>query len=445
MNPPLSRRTVLRGLGAALSLPLLETMGWADTPARVAASSAVKRICFIYVPHGVDNANFWPTPAQTDLTLCRDALPAVLDPLARHAADLLVLGGLRHRMAEGDNRAHHARETATWLTGSAAQSEVVHNAVSADQLIATRIGQATKLPSLELGLQAGRSAGNCDQGFSCAYHAHISWRSPSQPNPREIDPRAVFDRLFSSSSLTGRNAYGEASLNRSILDLVGAQAQTLARQVSSDDRRKLDEYLDSVRSVEARIQGIERKAADNGHAGNVQLEVPAGIPGRFDEHARLMLDLIALAYQSDSTRVSTLMFSQAFGRSYPEIGVPENHHEMSHHGHDPKKLEKVRRINIHHVTQLAYFLDRLKATRDGAGSLLDQTLVLYGSGMGDGDAHDHVNLPTIVAGHAGGLRTGRYVQQCEGNFCDLLMALLARMDCSVDAFGDGRRPLPDLA
>jgi hypothetical protein len=441
----LSRRTALKGFGAALSLPLLDTMGWAEQPASAGPRSPV-RLSFIYVPHGVDNANFWPKPYQTDLVLARDALPEILEPLTTVIHEVNVLGGLSHFNAEGDNRAHHARETATWLTGYSAAPDIVRNAISADQLFAQQVGTATKLPSLELGLQAARSAGNCDQGFSCAYHAHISWRSPTQPNPRELNPRAVFDRLFSSTALSGSNAYGEASLNRSILDLVTGSATTLAKRVGTDDRRKLDEYLDSVRSVEARIQSIERKSQERGaKAQAVDIVAPTGIPERFDDHARLMLDLIALAYQTDSTRVSTLMFSQAFGRSYPEIGVPENHHEMSHHQNDAKKLEKIRRINIHHLEQLAYFIRRLKGIKDGDGTLFDHALVLYGSGMGDGDRHDHKNLPTIVAGHGGGVRTGRYIEDCAGNFSDLLIALLNRAGCPVERFGDGTKALPDLA
>lgn len=441
----MSRRTALKGLGAALSLPLLETMGWADQPASAGQRSQV-RLSFIYVPHGVDNANFWPKSYQTDLVASRDALPSILEPISVLINDVMVLGGLCHFNAEGDNRAHHARETATWLTGYSSEPDIVRNAVSADQLFAQHVGTSTKLPSLELGLQAARSAGNCDQGFSCAYHAHVSWRSPTQPNPRELNPRAVFDRLFASTALSGANAYGEASLNRSILDLVTGSAKSLSGRISTDDRRKLEEYLDSVRSVEARIQSVERKSQERGaRTQTIDIATPAGIPERFDEHARLMLDLTALAFQTDSTRVSTLMFSQAFGRSYPEIGVPENHHEMSHHQNDAKKLAKVRMINIHHLEQLAYFIRRLKGIKDGDGTLFDHSLVLYGSGMGDGDRHDHRNLPTILAGHGGGLRTGRYIEDCAGNFCDLLIGLLNRAGCPVERFGDGTKALPDLA
>jgi hypothetical protein len=436
----ISRRTALKGLGATLALPLLDSMGWAEAPA--AAGAAPTRLAFIYVPHGVDNERFWPAPEVTTLD---GELPVVLAPLAPLKQEILVLGGLHHRNAEGDNRGHHARETATWLTGFSARADSVHNAESVDQIFARRMGAGTKLPSLELGLQAGRPAGNCDQGFSCAYHSHISWRSPTQPNPRELDPRAVFDRLFASTSLSGANAYGEASLNGSILDLVRGSAQALGGSVGGDDRRKLDEYLDSVRSVEARIQGIERKAQERAGTGGIDLTTPAGIPERFDDYAQLMLDLIVLAWQTDSTRVATLMFSQAFGRSYPEIGVPENHHEMSHHQWNPVKLAKVCQINTYHVAQFAHLLRRLAGTREGAGTLLDHSLVLYGSGMGDGDRHDHQNLPTILAGHAGGLRTGRHVARCQGNFSDLLIGMMELAGCPIDRLGDGTKALPDLS
>lgn len=436
----ISRRTALKGLGAALSLPLLETMGWAEAPA--ATRSTPTRLGFLYVPHGVDNDRFWPRADQTTLDA---TLPSVLAPLAPWREDIVVIKGLHHHNAEGDNRGHHARETATWLTGFSSRPETVFNAISIDQVYARRVGGGTKLPSLELGLQTGRAAGNCDQGFSCAYHAHISWRSPTQPNPRELNPRAVFDRLFASTTLTGTNAYGEASLNGSILDLVRTQAQDLSKHVSTDDRRKLDEYLDSVRSVESRIQGIENQDRSRVAADGLDLDVPKGVPARFDDYCQLMMDLLVLAWRTDSTRVATLMFSQAFGRSYPEIGVPENHHEMSHHQWNADKLAKLCRINTYHVTQLAYLIERLASTRDGAGSLLDHSLIVYGSGMGDGDRHDHQNLPTIVAGHAGGLTGGRFIPKAEGNFCDLLLAIMQRAGCPLESFGDGKRPLPGIA
>ncbi len=440
-NPWLiSRRTALKGLGAALALPLLETMGWAEAPA--AARAIPTRLGFIYVPHGVDNERFWPADSETVLDA---SLPPILGPLAPWREDIVVIKGLHHRNAEGDNRGHHARETATWLTGFGSRPETVYNAVSIDQVYARRVGGGTKLPSLELGLQTGRAAGNCDQGFSCAYHAHISWRSPTQPNPRELNPRAVFDRLFASTSLTGANAYGEASLNGSILDLVRDSSKALNARISKDDQRKLDEYTDSVRSVESRIQGIEQKSTQRGGADGLDMGVPAGVPARFDDYCQLMMDLLVLAWRTDSTRVATLMFSQAFGRSYPEIGVPENHHEMSHHQWNADKLAKVCRINTYHVTQLAYFLERLASTRDGTGSLLDHSLVLYGSGMGDGDRHDHQNLPTILAGHAGGLKGGRYIPKAEGNFSDLLLAMMSRAGTPLEAFGDGKRALPGIA
>ncbi len=436
----ISRRTALKGLGAALSLPLFDSMGWAEAPA--AAKSIPTRLGFLYVPHGVDNDRFWP---KDDETVLDASLPAILAPLAPWRQDVVVIKGLHHQNAEGDNRAHHARETATWLTGYASQSDTVHNAVSIDQVYARRVGAGTKLPSLELGLQTGRAAGNCDQGFSCAYHSHISWRSPTQPNPRELNPRAVFDRLFASTSLTGANAYGEASLNGSILDLVRESTKAISRRISTDDQRKLDEYTDSVRSVESRIQGIEQKSGQRGGTDGLDMSVPAGVPARFDDYCQVMMDLMVLAWRTDSTRVSTLMFSQAFGRSYPEIGVPENHHEMSHHQWNADKLSKVCQINTYHVAQFAYFIQRLASTPDGTGSLLDHSLILYGSGMGDGDRHDHKNLPTILAGHAGGLTGGRFIPQAEGNFSDLLLAIMSRAGSPLESFGDGKRPLPSIA
>lgn len=436
----LSRRTALKGLGAALALPLFDTMGWAESPA--ATRAVPTRLGFLYVPHGVDNERFWPKDNETVLDA---SLPSILGPLAPWREDIVVIKGLHHRNAEGDNRGHHARETATWLTGFGSRPDTVYNAVSIDQVYARRVGAGTKLPSLELGLQTGRAAGNCDQGFSCAYHAHISWRSPTQPNPRELNPRAVFDRLFASTSLTGTNAYGEASLNGSILDLVRDSSKALSSRISHDDQRKLDEYTDSVRSVESRIQGIEQKSTQRGGADGLDMGVPAGVPARFDDYCQLMMDLLVLAWRTDSTRVATLMFSQAFGRSYPEIGVPENHHEMSHHQWNADKLAKVCRINTYHVTQLAYFIERLASTRDGAGSLLDHSLILYGSGMGDGDRHDHQNLPTILAGHGGGLQGGRFIPKADGNFSDLLLAMMSRAGCPLESFGDGKRALPGIA
>jgi hypothetical protein len=473
----IDRRTCLKGLGAALALPLLETMGWAETPA--ATGRAPVRMAFINVPHGVDNANFWPAEART---AANAALPKILEPLRPVIGECLILGGLHHLRAYGDGNAPHPRETATWLTGFPAKRDTVENAISADQIAAQKLGAYTALPSLELGMHEANRAGDCQMGYTCAYNTNISWRSATQPMPKEISPRAVFQRLFSSRrstpvrrgrgpaidparfaaapGMSGGEAAAMSSLDQSMLDLVLADARTLRDRISGTDRRKLDEYLDGVRELEKRLQSIEQQqalAAKSGAAGArhgtkssplIEIAVPDAIPARFDEHARLMLDLIALAFQSDTTRIATMMFGQYIGTGggYPEIGVPEAHHELSHHGNDPAKLGKLTTINAYHVTQLAHLLQRLKGLKEGAGTVLDSCMILYGSGMGDGDKHNHHNLPTILAGGGGGtIRTGRYVKQCAGNFCDLLMAMLARAGSPVDGLGDGTRPLPDLA
>ena len=466
----ISRRTVLRGLGAALALPLLETMGWAETP----KGRPPVRMAFINVPHGVDNARFWPADAKA---LANAPLPPILAPLQPVIGDCLILGGLHHLRAYGDGNAPHPRETATWLTGFPAKPGTVENAISADQIAARTIGAYTPLPSLELGTDLGNRAGECQMGYTCAYNTNISWRSATQPMPKEINPRAVFARLFSARASTparhgagpalaagsatapivGAGAGAPPSLDQSMLDLVLGDARRLRERVSGNDQRKLDEYLDSVRALESRIQAIERQQADaasgSGHRRGakdsplLKLSIPEAIPARFEEHARLLADLIALAFQSDTTRIATLMLGPYISATsgYPEIGVPEAHHELSHHGNDPAKLAKLATINAHHIAQFAYLLQRLKGLSEGGGSVLDHCMILYGSGMGDGDKHNHHNLPTILAGGGGGtLRTGRYVPQCAGNFCDLLMAMLARVGSPVESLGDGTKPLPDL-
>jgi hypothetical protein len=470
----ISRRTMLRGVGAALALPLLETMGWAETPK--SGGRPPVRLAFINVPHGVDNANFWPADGKP---AANAPLPKILEPLRPVIADCLILGGLNHLRAYGDGNAPHPRETATWLTGFPAKPNTVENAISADQIAAQKIGVYTSLPSLELGTHVSNRAGDCQMGYTCAYNTNISWRSATQPMPKEISPRAVFGRLFSSRKASpargGRGpsvdaaAFASApggasdaptapSLDQSMLDLVLKDARRLRDRVSGNDQRKLDEYLDGVRQLEQRVQAIERQQAEAGKGGAaarrgakdsplIELKIPDAIPTRFDEHARLMADLIALAFQSDTTRITTLMLGPYIGAiaGYPEIGVPEAHHELSHHGNDPAKLAKLTLINTYHVAQLAYLMQRLKGLKEGGGTLLDNCMILYGSGMADGDKHNHHSLPTILAGGGGGtIRSGRYIKSCNGNFCDLLMAMLARAGCPVESLGDGTKLLPDL-
>jgi hypothetical protein len=460
---------MLKGVGATLALPLLETMGWADPP-KGGASKPPVRMAFIFAPFGMDNANFWPKDEKIGQNT---ALPRIIEPLRTVLSDCLILGGVSHKL-EVDPDSPHARETTGWLTGYTCKKNAVENAISADQIAAQRIGSYTALPSLELNMREGRTGGNCDKGYSCAYLSHISWRSPTQPVPREANPRAALDRLFSSRRSTQKTARGPVvdankfattgvesdasgpSLDQSMVSLVLGHAKDLRAKISVHDQRKMDEYLDSVNELEKRVAAIERQQqeaaqAQSSKAGKkykssplITVE-PAGAV-RFDEKAKVMFDIITLAFQSDTTRVASLMYGHHFANgSHPEIGIPENHHSLSHHGGDQAKLEKICQINVFHMQQFAYLVQRMKNLQEGSGSLLDNCMLLYGCNIGDGDAHNYTKLPTILAGKGGGtITSGRYVPQVKGNMCELLMAMLARVGAPVDALGDGKKMLPDL-
>ncbi len=473
----ISRRTALQGLGVAIGLPLLESMGWADPPRGGAAQRPPIRLGFINVPNGVNQAEWWPKDEASFVQ--SGPLPRTIEPLRPLLGDVLMLGGIDSLMAIDPKvgNASHAREVSAWLTGFRCKEKAVECAISADQLAAQRLGAYTALPSIELALSPLRAAGDCMEGFSCAYF-HISWRSPSQPMPVEIDPRAVYNRLFAARTAhparrgglapaaapaaggeNGPPAAEVRSLDQSMVDLVLEHARTLRARVSGKDQRKLDEFLDSTRALETRISAIERQAAERARAGAggearhpyrtsplIEVKPPGAIPERLDEHARIMFDLVALAFQTDTTRIFSLVIDNAFvSRSYPELGV-EQHHVLSHHDNDPAKLAALAKINRYHVEQLAYFLTRLKGLSEGRETLLDSCAILFGSGLSEGFTHNPRALPTIIAGKAGGtIRSGRFVKAAKGNQCDLLMGLLARAGCPLDAFGDGTRMLADLA
>ena len=465
------RRTVLRGLGAALALPLLETMGWADPPKGSAFKPPVRLGC-VNLPHGNSPAHFWPSD---DKVTASGPLPRILEPLRPLLGDVLILKGLANMPAAGSS-APHGREYAAWLTGYACKQNSIENAISLDQIIAQRIGIYTALPSLELGTRRAAAAGDCEKGWSCAYYNNISWRSPSQPAPKESSPRAVLERMFSTRRAApargapvvdagsfavagadpGAGGGPARSLDQSMLDIVLRSAQDLRARISGNDQRKLDEYLDGVRQLETRIQAIERQqregvaggAAKKGYKSSPLITVapPAAEPERFSEHVRLMLDLMILAFQSDTTRVATLMFGQANNGAYPESGVAEDHHNVSHFIGDAGLEEKCTRINVFHMQQVAYLLSRMKGLVEGPGVLLDNCMMLCGSGMGHPHNHNFIDLPCIVAGRGGGtIATGRYVKQAKGNHCDLLLALSARMGCPLERIGDSTRMLPDLS
>ncbi|MBI2477400.1 MAG: DUF1552 domain-containing protein, partial [Planctomycetia bacterium] len=402
-NQTVSRRDALRGLGVAMTLPWLESL----VPTVARASSAIatppRRMAFIFVPNGVHLPN-WTPPSEG----FGFQLPYILEPLANVQEELLVLSGLTHDKgrANGDGPGDHARSASVYLTGAQPRKTDganIRSGISVDQAAAQRIGKLTKLPSLELGCEPGRSAGGCDSGYSCAYSSNISWAGESTPMGKETNPRAVFERLFSAGSgkPTDKEAARRQALKKSVLDFISADAKRLQNALGASDNRKLDEYLTGVREVERRIELAEREATG---VKTVDYEVPAGTPREYGDHIRLMCDMMVLAFQTDSTRVASFMFADAgSNRSYRQIDVPDGHHDLSHHRSDPKKLEKISKINRFHVTQLAYLLEKMKAVPEGEGSLLDNSMVCYGSGLSDGNRHNHDDLPVLLAGRGGGL------------------------------------------
>ncbi|MEK6249184.1 MAG: DUF1552 domain-containing protein, partial [Planctomycetales bacterium] len=390
---PITRRTVLRGVGATLALPLLEGMAptsWATT-ARTALAPPL-RTAFLYLPNGAIMKNW--TPAKTGSQF---VLPRTLEPLAPFQDDMLVLSGLAHDKARsnGDGPGDHARSIGTFLTGvqlKKTRGKDVQAAKSVDQIAAEHVGSATRLASLELGIERGKQAGSCDSGYSCIYSSNISWRTPSMPMAKEIYPRLAFERLFGSfEQATGKHEAARQARNRkSVLDAVQEEARSLQRQLGGSDTRKLEEYLESVRDVERRVQFEENQ---EGRELPPDIELPVGIPHDYSVHVRLMSDLMVLAMATDSTRVLSFMYGNgASNRSYPQIDIRDGHHHLTHHEKDPDKIEKVAKINRFHIEQFAYFIEKLKSITEGDGTLLDHSMILLGSGISDGNRHDHHDL-----------------------------------------------------
>jgi hypothetical protein len=423
----LSRRAVLRGLGAGLALPWLEAMapGSAAAPAR----RPPVRLAFVYVPNGVHMPDWTPAGAGAGFRL-----PWILEPLAPVREEVLVLTGLAAHRADGPS-GNHARAMAAYLTGRRPPDSggEIRLGASADQLAARAVGRHTRLSSLELGCEPPTPVGRCDAPYSCAYTSNLSWRSASTPAPPDVSPRSVFDRLFGGGSAPDRG---------SVLDFVREDAAALRARLGGPDRRRLEEYLTAVREVEARLAApLAGRAAGPGYPR------PPERPADYREHLRLMCDLLALAFQADSTRVATLIFANEFSnRPYPFLGVPDGHHDLSHHQRRPERLAALRRINRFHVGQLAYLLGRLRAVREGEGSLLDNCLVAYGCGNSDGDRHNHDDLPVLLAGRGGGtVRPGRHVRYPgDVPLTNLWLALLDRAGAPVPALGDSTGRLPSL-
>ncbi|MBL8892884.1 MAG: DUF1552 domain-containing protein [Planctomycetaceae bacterium] len=442
----LSRRTVLRGLGVSLALPWLEAT---TSVARAGASSMTSsplRMAFIFVPNGVDMRNWTPTTDGYGFKL-----PPILQPLAPVKDHLMVLSGLAHDKgrANGDGPGDHARSASVFLTGAQPRKtdgEQIRSGISVDQAAAKAVGHHTRFSSLELGVDAGRNAGNCDSGYSCAYSSNISWSSETTPVGKEINPRLVFERLFASGSPQeiDRGAQQRELLKKSVLDFVSEDAKQLQTRLSRNDNRKLDEYLTGIREIERRL-GTATTAPSLTHEFDYQ--IPGGVPGSYTEHLRLMCDMMVLAFQTDSTRIATLMFANAGdNKNYRNIGVRDGHHDLSHHGRNQEKMDKICSINGFHVQQLSYLLQRMKSIEEGDGTLLDHAMICYGSGISDGDRHNHDDLPILLAGGGcGTLDPGRHVRfESETPLCNLFLSMLDRMGASVPFIGDSTDRLPRL-
>ena len=439
--PLIHRRTALRGAGALVALPVLEAM----LPRRASAAEATPapaRLCYVYAPNGKHMADW--TPASVGAVA---APPPTLAPLSAVWNRVAVLSGLslRNADANGDGPGDHARAMSAFLTGVRPHKTAgadVRAGVSADQVAALAIGRTTRLPSLEVGCEGGK-AGTCDNGYSCAYQTNLSWRAPGTPMPKEVDPRLVFERLFGDKLRPGAGA-ARARRDRdrrSVLDFVAEDTRHLLGTLGAADRRKLDEYLGAVREVERRIQVAQPAVA----VGAETLVRPTGVPENYAEHAGLLVDLVALAFRADLTRVATIVLgNDGSNRPYREVNVSDGHHDVSHHGNDPAKQEKIRRVNRLHVAQYARLVAKLASVPDGAGTLLDRTSVVYGSGIHYGDRHDHDDLPVLVAG--GGTAGGRHLRYAAGTpLCNLHLELLGRAGASVERFGDSTGRLAGLA
>ncbi len=440
MSQFLSRRTLLQGLGAAVALPWLEAMGsqysWATDTRRQPT-----RMGFFYVPNG-KHMRDW-TPA-TEGAL--GELPAILQPLNAVKEDITILTGLTADKARphGDGPGDHARAMAAFLTGAQPRKtdgSDIRVGVSVDQVAANRLADQTRLASLEIGCDPSAQAGGCDSGYSCVYSSTISWRSATTPMPKMVNPRLVFDRLFSVDS--GANRARRDAQRRSILDFVREESVTLQSGLSANDRRKLEEYFTAIRDIEQRIERASRLPAPTPPT----MTLPQGVPGVFQEHLRLLGDLMVLAFQTDTTRVSTFVFAnEGSNRAYPFINVAEGHHDLSHHENNPAKQGKIRQINTFHTTQLAYVLSKLKETPEGEGTLLDNCMLVYGSGNSDGNRHNHDDLPILLAGKGGGsIRSGRHIRvPRETPLNNLWLSLLERMQTPVDQIGDSTGRLGGL-
>jgi hypothetical protein len=432
------RRTFLRGMGASVALPLLDAMVPSMTALAATPAAPVRRLGFVYMPMGCDLPR-WTPPGEGTL----GELSPSLQSLAPLVDQLTVITNMELKNAYPGT---HATSNAAFLSAAKAkwtESTDYHLGTTVDQVAAQQIGHQTLLPSLELSMDLLHTVGQCDNGYACVYQNNLSWSSPTTPLPAEAHPRIVFERLFGEG---GSTADRRAALRRraSLLDSVREDITRLQNDLGPEDRSRVGQYLDTVREVERRIQKAEAATADN---ETPDLDRPVGVPAAYADHARLMFDLQVLALQADVTRVITFQLArETSNRTYNEIGVPDPHHPLTHHGNDPEKIARMAKINAFHVSLFAYFLEKLKTTPDGDGSLLDHALYLYGSGMGNPNVHDHVNLPILVAGGgAGRVKGGRHIRYAEPTpLANLHLTLLERVGVRMDAFADSQGKIDEL-
>jgi len=438
----LPRRSFLRGMGVSIGLPFLDAM----VPALSwAAKKPPVRLVFMYLPNGIDMPN-WTPDYEGPLT----TLPRILKPLEPYRDDILMLGNLTHNYGRGllDGAGDHGRSCASYLTGAHVRKSAtelhVDGPMSMDQLIAGKIGNQTPLPSLEIGMEDPRQTGSCDSGYSCGYTNNLAWKSETQPLPPILNPRMLFERLFGANAdLTPEERRREARIRGSILDFVRDSTKQLEGDLGPTDRRKLDEYLTDIRSIE---QQIERAAKDETPV-HPDLPKPAGAPADFAEHYRMLTDMLTIALQADLTRVSTFMITrEGTSRAYREIGISDGHHPLTHHGGKLDQLAKVTQINEYHAKSFAGWVSRIANIPEGDGRLLDNMMIVYGASLNDGNRHVHSDLPTLLVGRGGGtLKPGRrIVYRQETPFCNLHLSLMDRMGVEVESFGDSSDRLSGL-
>jgi hypothetical protein len=435
----LPRRTFLRGIGAAVTLPLLDSMLPAQTPVSRTAAKALPRLGFVYVPHGAIMDQWTPKAEGADFEITR-----ILKPLEPFRNQLNIVSGLGHRAA--DSTAVHSLSPTTWLSGvrpKPTQGVDAYAGVTADQIAAEQIGQDTVLPSMELAIEDHSGLiGACDRDYGCIYMNTLSWRTPTTPLPMEINPRKIFERMFGSGGSAADRA-ARTQEDRSILDAITHQAADLQRNLGVQDRSTVSDYLENIREIERRIQ----KASQQVSTDVALPEEPPGIPFSYEQHVSIMFDLLALAWQTDITRVFTFMMArEVSNRTYPQVGVPDGHHATSHHQNRPEKIEKLVKIQNYHLTLFAKFIDKLRQTPDGDGSLLDHSVILYGSNMSNSNAHNHFPLPNLVlGGGAGRLKGGRHLRYADHTpMTNLLVTLLDKTGVREETLGDSTGRLTDL-